>query len=442
MRYPYATGGATFNPEMDGGEDRQILTVTITTQAAAAIAQYVSERSVVVVDQVVKVNWLKLGIERWGVQIHAAATCAADDEEDDDADDVKSGSGDAKKEGLSLTDRFLTGLVYPWKVLFALLVPPPEFFGGWLCFGAALVQIGVLTAMIVDLAELFGCVAGIKDEITAVTFVALGTSMPDFFASKIAAQEDDNADAAIVNVTGSNSVNVFLGIGLPWTIAAIFWKINGPTDKWRETYPEQALMYPGGAFVVIGGDLTFIVATFSTLAVIALALIRGRRLMYGCELGGPFVPKISSSFALAMIWVYYIGIVVWKAESPGVSAEQQVLTAFVALLVVLAVCAAFVPCAWLIKRLFFPNADVPAIDDSSSGDSPAIVVASPQDDAEKGRQGSGRSIGSGNQRRSIGRQSTEEYWLREESALEVRTSKNQLGENQNKNLEFWRPACV
>ena len=53
---------------------------------------------------------------------------------------------------------------------------------------------------------------GIKPAVTAITFVALGTSLPDTFASKAATLSDDTADAAIGNVTGSNSVNVFLGL--------------------------------------------------------------------------------------------------------------------------------------------------------------------------------------------------------------------------------------
>jgi solute carrier family 8 (sodium/calcium exchanger) len=28
-------------------------------------------------------------------------------------------------------------------------------------------------------------------------------------------------------VTGSNSVNVFLGLGLPWLMAAIYWSMKG-----------------------------------------------------------------------------------------------------------------------------------------------------------------------------------------------------------------------
>lgn len=39
-----------------------------------------------------------------------------------------------------------------------------------------------------DLASILGCMIGLKDTVTAITLVALGTSLPDTFASKIAAQ--------------------------------------------------------------------------------------------------------------------------------------------------------------------------------------------------------------------------------------------------------------
>lgn len=57
---------------------------------------------------------------------------------------------------------------------------------------------------------------------TAITLVAVGTSLPDTFASMTAARNSEYADAAIGNVTGSNSVNVFVGLGLPWLISAYY----------------------------------------------------------------------------------------------------------------------------------------------------------------------------------------------------------------------------
>jgi len=42
-------------------------------------------------------------------------------------------------------------------------------------------MIGVLTAVIGDLASHFGCTIGLKDSVTAISFVALGTSLPGLF---------------------------------------------------------------------------------------------------------------------------------------------------------------------------------------------------------------------------------------------------------------------
>jgi solute carrier family 8 (sodium/calcium exchanger) len=108
-------------------------------------------------------------------------------------------------------------------VLFA-FVPPTAIAGGWLTFFVSLLFIAILTAIVGDVAAIFGCLVGLKDSITAISFVALGTSLPDTFASMIAAKNSKTADDAIGNVTGSNSVNVFLGLGLPWLVAASYWE--------------------------------------------------------------------------------------------------------------------------------------------------------------------------------------------------------------------------
>ena len=48
--------------------------------------------------------------------------------------------------------------------------------------------------------------------------------LADTFASKVAAIQDSTADNSVGNVTGSNAVNVFLGIGIAWSIAAFYHK--------------------------------------------------------------------------------------------------------------------------------------------------------------------------------------------------------------------------
>jgi solute carrier family 8 (sodium/calcium exchanger) len=86
----------------------------------------------------------------------------------------------------------------------------------------ALAFIGILTGVVGSVAGLVGCVLGIEPSVSAITLVAIGTSLPDTFASMTAARTSEHADSAVGNVTGSNSVNVFLGLGLPWVIASIY----------------------------------------------------------------------------------------------------------------------------------------------------------------------------------------------------------------------------
>merc|ERR1711907_322810 len=121
------------------------------------------------------------------------------------------------------------GIGVPWKLLFA-FIPPVDYCGGWACFGVALIFIGLVAMWVSEMANLVGCCLGLLPEENAITFVALGTSLPDTFASQTAAMMDPYADASIGNVTGSNSVNVFLGIGLAWGLAALYWGIIGPGE--------------------------------------------------------------------------------------------------------------------------------------------------------------------------------------------------------------------
>ena len=56
-----------------------------------------------------------------------------------------------------------------------------DYWGGWACFIVSILAIGVITAVIGDLANGFGCIVGLKASVTAITFVALGTSLPGIF---------------------------------------------------------------------------------------------------------------------------------------------------------------------------------------------------------------------------------------------------------------------
>lgn len=101
-----------------------------------------------------------------------------------------SSEGDgAESEKKSLLDYFFHYLTLFWKIIFA-FVPPPSIWNGWACFVVSIIVIGILTSFINDLASHFGSTVHLKDSVTAISLVALGTSVPDTFASKIAAQNE------------------------------------------------------------------------------------------------------------------------------------------------------------------------------------------------------------------------------------------------------------
>jgi solute carrier family 8 (sodium/calcium exchanger) len=171
-----------------------------------------------------------------------------------------------------------------------------------------------MTAFIGEMASLLGCCIGIPNEICAITLVALGTSLPDTFASKISAVQEDTADNSVGNVTGSNSVNVFLGLGMPWTMGAIYWNNGGVTDDWLDkrykgsTYRKEFLsMYPEGGFLVPAGSLGMSVAVFAVTAVLCVMILIYRRKKYGAELGGPDGSKRLHSIFMCFLWFAFIG---------------------------------------------------------------------------------------------------------------------------------------
>ncbi|XP_058239682.1 sodium/calcium exchanger 2a isoform X2 [Hemibagrus wyckioides] len=220
-----------------------------------------------------------IGTHSWKEQFIEAVTVSAGEGDEEEG---------AEPRRPSCCDYFMHVMTVFWKLTFA-FVPPTEYWNGWACFIVSILVIGFLTAVIGDLASHFGCTVGLRDTVTAVVFVALGTSIPDTFASKVAAVQDQYADASVGNVTGSNAVNVFLGIGVAWSISAIYWEVKGQ------------------AFHVEPGSLAFSVTLFTICAFINMGvLMLRRRPSVGGELGGPKAIKILTSTLFIGLWLLYI----------------------------------------------------------------------------------------------------------------------------------------
>merc|ERR1711992_211127 len=232
-------------------------------------------------------NSLMVGSSSWLEQFTSAFEVQAEGD-DDDEEGEEGEEGEEKMP--SCGDYIMHFLTLPWKLIFA-LIPPTGIFNGYPTFVISIAFVGLCTAVIGDVAGHLGCFINLKDCVNAIAFVALGTSVPDTFASKTSAIEDDTADNSVGNVTGSNAVNVFLGIGIAWTMAAIYWEAQG----------EQ--------FVVPVGSLGFSVTVFCIEATLAVLILLARRHpAVGGELGGPKLFKTISSSIFVFFWVFYVMI--------------------------------------------------------------------------------------------------------------------------------------
>ncbi|XP_051257469.1 sodium/calcium exchanger 2a isoform X1 [Dicentrarchus labrax] len=220
-----------------------------------------------------------IGTHSWREQFIEAVTVSAGDGDEEEGQEQRMPN---------CFDYFMHIMCVFWKIVFA-CIPPTEYWNGWACFIVSISAIGFITALIGDLASHFGCTVGLKDTVTAVVFVALGTSLPDTFASKVAATQDQYADACIGNVTGSNAVNVFLGIGLAWSVAAVYWQVKGKV------------------FRVDPGSLAFSVTLFTIFAFLSMGMLMlRRRPSIGGELGGPRITKVLTSLLLFGLWFLYV----------------------------------------------------------------------------------------------------------------------------------------
>jgi len=235
-------------------------------------------------------NSMMVGSSSWLDQFSEAFTVQADDDDEEGED------GEEGEEKMpSCGDYIMHFLTLPWKLIFA-IIPPTGIFNGYPTFVISIAAVGICTAVIGDVAGHLGCFINLKDCVNAIAFVALGTSVPDTFASKTAAIEDETADNSVGNVTGSNAVNVFLGIGIAWSMAAIYWEANG----------EQ--------FKVPVGSLGFSVTVFCIEAALAIGILLARRHpAVGGELGGPKFFKTCSSAAFVFFWCFYVAISAMEA---------------------------------------------------------------------------------------------------------------------------------
>ncbi|GAV66956.1 Na_Ca_ex domain-containing protein [Cephalotus follicularis] len=180
-------------------------------------------------------------------------------------------------------------LLAPWKLLFA-FVPPHHIAHGWIAFICSLIFISGIAYVVTQLTDLISCVTGINSYVIAFTALASGTSWPDLVASKIAAERQTTADSAIANITCSNSVNIYVGIGIPWLIDTAY----------------NFVAYGEPLRIQNAEGLSFSLLVFFSTSVGCIAVLVIRRVILGGELGGPRFWAWVTSVYFMLLWITFL----------------------------------------------------------------------------------------------------------------------------------------
>uniref|UniRef100_A0A7N2N3A4 Sodium/calcium exchanger membrane region domain-containing protein n=1 Tax=Quercus lobata TaxID=97700 RepID=A0A7N2N3A4_QUELO len=180
-------------------------------------------------------------------------------------------------------------LLVPWRLLFA-FVPPYHIAHGWIAFICSLLFISGIAYVVTQLTDLISCVTGINSYVIAFTALAAGTSWPDLVASKIAAEHQTTADSAIANITCSNSVNIYVGIGIPWLIDTAY----------------NFVVYREPLRIQNAEGLSFSLLVFFATSVGCIAVLVYRRVTLGAELGGPRLWAWVTCVYFMLLWIIFV----------------------------------------------------------------------------------------------------------------------------------------
>jgi magnesium/proton exchanger len=180
-------------------------------------------------------------------------------------------------------------MMMPWKLLFA-TIPPTKYLGGWATFLTSFILTGLLSFAVFDTVTSLGCLLDLHISLQALVLIAIGTNFPDCVANYLSSSDKNqmNADAALQMISATNAVNIFVGLGLPWTIATIYnWQQNGDDFYMGVQETEQ---------------ITFVLILFFVCSMLAVLTLYIRRRAIGGELGGSRLGRIFSASFFFLLW--------------------------------------------------------------------------------------------------------------------------------------------
>ncbi|KAH8245004.1 hypothetical protein KR032_003832, partial [Drosophila birchii] len=105
---------------------------------------------------------------------------------------------------------------YPAELMLALTIPNARTIYP-LTMIMAVVWISLVSYLVTWFITVIGHNVGIPDSIMGLTFLAAGTSVPEIVSSYIVSKKGHGA-MAICNAVGSNTFDILICLGLPWTL--------------------------------------------------------------------------------------------------------------------------------------------------------------------------------------------------------------------------------
>jgi len=150
--------------------------------------------------------------------------------------------------------RFVFIVSFPVIFCFHFTIPDPRQpkWTNWypVTLATVVAWLAAMSFVLVTFSDKTGCILNIPPDVMGLTIGSIGTSLPNLFASMLVAKQG-LGNMAISNAFGSNVFNIFIALGVPWTVATLILDPGHP-------YPVESSSI-GATVIMLAAFLIFFV---------------------------------------------------------------------------------------------------------------------------------------------------------------------------------------
>lgn len=179
------------------------------------------------------------------IQVPTASTESVRDEADGDDADSAVEFPWTRPQGKGVFAHLWWILFFPFNLIFFLTIPDVRFGGKCaklypLSFVLCIAWIGAISYVLTWMITVIGFTIGVPDSVMGLTFLAVGTSVPEVVSSLIVARQGKGS-MAVSNSIGSNTFDILLCLGLPWLVKSLMTGYDG--GDWLVPVQSEGLAY-------------------------------------------------------------------------------------------------------------------------------------------------------------------------------------------------------